>query len=391
MVSLDISIRLTLENRAFPIPRVHRAPERFGVFADGGLTIHPQSVTLMRMAPRKTEPRAIRPGRVLRVSAEEIACRWGISARRVRKFCQERRIFAARKIDGVWMIPVTAERPVDGRYYRCRNVPSHLEEVVHHADRAMRDACRRRPPYSPQNRINFFLLGSAFHLHKLEPSSLTFDDVRKVIAGKAVGGKSLEDQLAVLWHVKALRHVFEAVRRRRRLSVRLVEELRAILGCGSADGRVRYRQGLDDQCRDGAGRIAELTARLTGGVMHPIVQAGIFIIDFLLASPFDGENERTAYLVANFILMKNGYPPVIIYRALFNAAADYRWRRKQMIADDKKVSRLGLRMPARIFPSLRSGFFSAVVARAVRWSCKKDLHLILRHEYFYEDDDYDNG
>ena len=65
------------------------------------------------MAPRKTEPRAIRPGSVLRVSAEEIARRWGISERRVRKLCQERRIFAARKIDGVWMIPVTAVRPVE--------------------------------------------------------------------------------------------------------------------------------------------------------------------------------------------------------------------------------------------------------------------------------------
>ena len=83
--------------------------------------------------------------------------------------------------------------------------------------------------------------------------------------------------------------------------------------------------------------------------------------------------------------MKNGYPPVVIYRALFNAAADYHWRRKQLIASDKKVSRLGLRMPAREFPSLRAGFFTAVVARAVRWSCKKDLYLILRHEYFDED------
>ena len=111
--------------------------------------------------------------------------------------------------------------------------------------------------------------------------------------------------------------------------------------------------------------------------MHPIAQAGTFIIDFLLASPFDDENERTAYLVANFLLMGRGDPPGVIYRALFNAAAKYRLRRKQLIDDDKTVSRLGMRMPARVFPSLRSGFFTAVVARAVRWSCKKDLHLVL--------------
>ena len=328
------------------------------------------------MANKKTEPRAISPDGVLRIPALEIARRWGVSERRVRKFCQERRIFAARKVDGVWMIPVTAERPVDGRAYRYRRVPKHLEEVVRHADKAMRDACGRRSPFSPKNRIAFFLQGSAFHLHKLRPSSLTFGDVRNVIAGKAVGGKRLADQLAVLWHAKALQHVFEAVRQRRRLSLRFVEELRSILGCGSPDGRVHYREGLDANSHRAAERVSELVARMTGSVMHPIVQAGTFIIDFLLASPFDEENERTAYLVANFLLLRHGYPPIVIYRALFNAAAKYRERRQEMLAKDKTVSRIGLRMPALKLPSLRAGFFTAVVARAVRWSCKKDLHLV---------------
>ena len=329
------------------------------------------------MARRKTEPRALRRDGVLRVSAEEAARRWGISERRVRKLCQERRIFAAAKVDGVWMIPVTVARPVDGRAYRYRRVPRHLEDVVRHADEAMRDALGRRPQFSPANRIAFFLQGSAFHLHKLKPSSLTFADVRSVLAGKAVGGKRLADQLAVLWHIQALRHVFEAVRQRRQMSVRFVEELRAILGCGNPDGRVRYREGLDENGRYATERVSELVARTRCSVMHPIAQAGTFIIDFLLASPFEDGNERTAYLVANFLLMRRGYPPIVIYRALFNAAEKYRLRRKQMIDDDKTVSSLGMRMPARVFPSLRSGFFTTVVARAVRWSCKKDLHMVL--------------
>ena len=167
------------------------------------------------------------------------------------------------------------------------------------------------------------------------------------------------------------------MRRQRRLSVRFVEELRSILGCGSPDGRVRYREEPDNNGRYAAEQVAELVTRTRCSVMHPIAQAGTFIIDFLLARPFEDENERTAYLVANFLLMRRGYPPVVIYRALFNAAAKYSLRRKQLIDSDKTVSRLGMRMPARVFPSLKTGFFTAVVARAVRWSCKKDLHLIL--------------
>ena len=325
---------------------------------------------------RNKDPHAIRPGGVVRVSVDEMARRWHLSVRRVRKLCQEGKIFSAQKVDGVWTIPETADRPIDGRSYRYRRVPKTLEDVVRHADAALRDAYGRRSQFSPSNRMRFFLQGSAFHLHKLAPSSLTFANVQEIVAGKAVAGKELEDQLAVLWHVAAIKHVFEAVGQCRRLSVRFVEELRSILSCGSPDGRVRYRKGLDANSRDARERLTELTTRLTGSVMHPIVQAGIFLIDFLLAKPFEEENERTAYLVANFLLLKNGYPPIVIYRALFNAANAYHRERRRMIKKDKTVSRIGLRMPPRYFLSLRAGFFTAVVARAVRWSCKKDLHLI---------------
>ena len=60
---------------------------------------------------------------------------------------------------------------------------------------------------------------------------------------------------------------------------------------------------------------------------------------FALAG-ISAENTRfimlmSAYMVANFILMSHGYPPVIIYRAVF------RWWRNHMLAV-KRSCRLGL-------------------------------------------------
>ncbi len=323
-------------------------------------------------------PFSYSPDHVPRLSVEDIARRWNISVRRVRKMCQDRKIFSARKVEGVWTIPETADRPPDGRSYRYRRVPEGLENVVRHADVALRDAHGRRSIFTPENRLAFFLVGSAYHLHKLQCSGLKLRDVREVIDGRGVAGKKLSDQLAVFWHVNAIRYVMKAVRRRRRLSVRLVEEFYSMLLCGSPEGRVHYRGGLDKDVRTSERRLRVLVERMTGSEMHPIVQAGIFINQFVLDSPFESENERVAYLVANFMLMKGGYPPIVIYRALFNAERKYRRRRKELVEEDEEPSDLGLDFPSRLFPPLNDGrFFTAVVARAVRWSCKMNLHLIL--------------
>ena len=48
-------------------------------------------------------------------SCAEAAEKWGISQRRVQKFCEENRIPGAVKFSRIWLIPKDAEKPVDGR------------------------------------------------------------------------------------------------------------------------------------------------------------------------------------------------------------------------------------------------------------------------------------
>lgn len=49
------------------------------------------------------------------ISCAEAAEKWGISARRVQKLCEDNRIPGAVKFSHVWLIPKDAEKPVDGR------------------------------------------------------------------------------------------------------------------------------------------------------------------------------------------------------------------------------------------------------------------------------------
>lgn len=49
------------------------------------------------------------------MSCAEATTKWGISERRVQKLCESRRIPGAVKFSRVWLIPIDADKPIDGR------------------------------------------------------------------------------------------------------------------------------------------------------------------------------------------------------------------------------------------------------------------------------------
>ena len=49
------------------------------------------------------------------ISADEAAKKWGISHRRVITLCKENRIPNVAMLGHMWIIPVEAEKPIDGR------------------------------------------------------------------------------------------------------------------------------------------------------------------------------------------------------------------------------------------------------------------------------------
>ena len=52
------------------------------------------------------------------MSAREAANKWGISQRRVATLCSEQRIENATMVGNMWLIPITAAKPMDARSLR---------------------------------------------------------------------------------------------------------------------------------------------------------------------------------------------------------------------------------------------------------------------------------
>ena len=50
--------------------------------------------------------------------APQAAAKWGISERRVQKLCEDNRIPGVTKLGYMWLIPKTAEKPMDKRKKR---------------------------------------------------------------------------------------------------------------------------------------------------------------------------------------------------------------------------------------------------------------------------------
>lgn len=63
------------------------------------------------------------------ISASEAAKKWGISERRVQKLCEDNRIKVVAKFSYMWLIPKDAEKPVDGRTKKGKEL-QHEQTVI---------------------------------------------------------------------------------------------------------------------------------------------------------------------------------------------------------------------------------------------------------------------
>ena len=56
------------------------------------------------------------------MSCPQAAKKWSISERRVQKLCEENRIPGVSKIGYMWLIPIDAEKPADGRQKKSKKI-----------------------------------------------------------------------------------------------------------------------------------------------------------------------------------------------------------------------------------------------------------------------------
>lgn len=252
---------------------------------------------------------ATKPSEVI-LRPSEIAAEWGVSARRVRQLCRQWRVYGIRFLEtGEWSLRKGAFKPIDGRKYRYRKVPKAFYLPVQYADTLK---SRAKTPF-PED-WNYFLIGSAHHMHTIRRSDLTLRDVERIVrSGEMIEGKRKRDQIAVLRHCEAMNFVVKAALEKRKMTKTLVREIyRIIVGKKSARLPLDIPDDLD---------YILMRARMKD--LHPLIQAGDFLNEMFLREPLQEENERIGYFMANFILLRNGYWPIILYRIIFPSVKEH--------------------------------------------------------------------
>ena len=189
-----------------------------------------------------------------------------------------------------------------------------------------------------------FRLNWNYHSNHLEGNSLTYGETKALILfGLTAQGKPLKDHFEMTGHDEAVKWIEDVVKQERPLTENFIRELHTLLLKETSEKKAKTPEGIITTRRITVGQYKtvpnhvetqtgeifyfatpEETPAKMGDLMawyqekqsqndvEPILLAAEFHYNFIRIHPFDDGNGRTARLIMNFILMRFGYPPVII-------------------------------------------------------------------------------
>lgn len=257
---------------------------------------------------------------------KEASQKWNISERRIRKLIQDGRIAEVKKIGSTWDIPDDASKPIDKRVKEKLQIKIDLpDDYFQNIDEKLAKLNHKRPlsedsAKSLRDAIN---LEWTYNTNGIEGSTLTLKETKVVLEGITIGGKTIKEHLEVINHETAILYLESLIEYDSDISEWNIKSLHQLVLKGIDDENAgKYRNG--NVIISGAKhipsehiRVPELMEKLIINYndwkkFHPIIRASLLHGELVKIHPFVDGNGRTARLIMNMELMKNGYVPVII-------------------------------------------------------------------------------
>lgn len=168
------------------------------------------------------------------------------------------------------------------------------------------------------------LLDWTYNSNAIEGNTLTLVETKVVLEGITIGGKSMREHLEVINHKDAIVYVEDIVDKKEEFSQWQMRSIHRLVLKGINDEFAgTYRK--EDVIIAGAEHIPPNHMKLidemegfikwywdAGVNLHPVERAARVHVDFVKIHPFIDGNGRTARLLLNLELMKEGFPPIII-------------------------------------------------------------------------------
>ncbi len=189
-----------------------------------------------------------------------------------------------------------------------------------------------------------FRLAWNYHSNHLEGNSLNYGETKALILfGITAQGKPLKDHFEMAGHNEAIKWIEEVVKQKRPLTEHFIRELHELLLKEPYETDAITPEGIPTKKRIRIGQYKNspnhvltktgeifrfATPEETPAMMYDLIQwlrekeatkeidrvwlAAAFHYKFIRIHPFDDGNGRLARILMNFILMQDGFPPVII-------------------------------------------------------------------------------
>lgn len=186
------------------------------------------------------------------------------------------------------------------------------------------DAARPLPTHTLRTLQEKLYLEWIYHSNAIEGNTLTLNETKVVLEGITVGGKTLREHLEVINHQEAILYVEEIIKNEEALSEWQIKNIHRLVLKGIDDyyaGVYRDQQVFISGAKHtppASYLIQEKMVqmlewyRYEGAALNAIERGAILHVIFVGIHPFIDGNGRTARLLLNLELMKDGYPPVII-------------------------------------------------------------------------------
>ena len=186
------------------------------------------------------------------------------------------------------------------------------------------DKCHPYPSHTLKYLKEKVFLDWTYHSNAIEGNTLTLQETKVVLEGITIGGKSIREHIEVVNHQEAIYYLQDIIRKGVSLSEKQIKNIHQLVMKGIDDQNVgKYRD--QKVLISGAEHTPPEPIAVPGDMrnfmewyykegvkIHPVERAAMVHGIFVKIHPFIDGNGRTARLLMNFELMKDGFPPTII-------------------------------------------------------------------------------
>ena len=272
------------------------------------------------------------------MKVSDAAEKWGLSSRRVRILCSENRIGGVVRKGNLYMIPVDAKKPEDGRMAKSSKVST--AKLLQEIDKKFAAISTLRPlTQGETERLrDEFLVEFTYNTNAIEGNTLTLQETAMVLEGVTIDQKPLKDHLEAIGHRDAFKYVEELVRDKAAITEYDIKCIHSLVLMDRAEDKGVFRRipvrimgafheppqpyMIEPMMTDLLVKHKERKAS-----MHIIETIALFHLDFEGIHPFIDGNGRTGRLLINLELMQNGYPAINVKftdrRRYYNAFEAY--------------------------------------------------------------------